>query len=51
VMNLYHSLDYSPIDSKGIRFCGPRFPSLLRAGIGDYLAHRKWEKTGFPEKS
>jgi aldehyde:ferredoxin oxidoreductase len=51
VMNLYHSLDYLPIDSKGIRFCGPRFPSLLRAGIGDYLAHRKWEKTGFPEKS
>ena len=51
VMNYYHLLGYLPADPKGIRFCGPRFPSLLRAGIGDYLAHRKWEKTGFPEKS
>jgi aldehyde:ferredoxin oxidoreductase len=51
VMNFYHLLGYLPADPPGIRFCGPRFPSLLRAGIGDYLAYRKWEKTGFPGKS
>ena len=51
VMTFYHSLGYLPIDPQGIRFCGHRFPSLLRTGVGDYLAHRKWEKTGFPEKS
>ena len=51
VMNFYHLLGYLPADPRGIRFCGPRFPSLLRAGIRDYLVHRKWEKTGFPEKS
>jgi aldehyde:ferredoxin oxidoreductase len=51
VMNLYHSMGYLPIDPHGIRFCGHRFPSFLGADIGDYLAYRKWEKTGFPEKS
>jgi aldehyde:ferredoxin oxidoreductase len=51
VMNFYHLLGYFPADSRGIRFCGSRFPPLLRAGIGDYLAHRKWEKTGFPGKN
>jgi aldehyde:ferredoxin oxidoreductase len=51
VMNLYHLLGYLPADPRGTRFCGRHFPSLLRAGIGDYLAHRMWEKTGFPGKS
>jgi aldehyde:ferredoxin oxidoreductase len=51
VMNLYHSLGYLSIDPQGIRFCGHHFPSFFGAVIGDYLAHRKWEKTGFPEKS
>jgi aldehyde:ferredoxin oxidoreductase len=51
VMNFYHLQGYLPADSRGIRFCGSRFPSLLRVGIGDYLAHRKWEKTGFPGKN
>ncbi len=51
VMNLYRSLGYLPIDPQGIRFCGHRFPSFFGVSIGSYLAHRKWEKTGFPEKS
>ena len=51
VMHLYHSLHYSPVGPQGIRFCRRRFPSLLKDRLGDYLKDRKWEQTGFPEKT
>ncbi len=48
IMTLYRSLGYLPIAPQGLRFCGHRFPSLLRISVESYLAHRAWEKTGFP---
>ena len=51
VMYLYHSCHYSPVDPQGIRCCQRHLPSLLKDQLGNYLKDRKWEKTGFPEKT
>lgn len=51
VMNLYHSLHYSPVGPQGIQFCHRHFPSLFKDQLGNYLKDRKWDQTGFPEKA
>jgi len=50
-MVLYRSLHYSPVDPQGIQYCHRHLPSLFKDQLGNYLKDRKWEKTGFPEKT